>query len=276
MTISPQPTDTPRQLRRPGGTLAYDDAGSGRAIVMLPGLGDLRSQYRFVSPRLRDDGYRTVAVDLRGHGDSTVGWADYGSEAAGDDLVALLEQLDAGPAIVVGNSFGAAPAVWAAAERPDLVAGLVLIGPFVRDHPTPALQRLFMRAVLSGPWKARAWDAYYDSLFKGGKPADQAEHRRAIRTNLAEPGRFEALRGMVFRSDAAIEARLGDVQAPVLVVMGTHDPDFPDPAEEARAIADATGGSVEMIEGAGHYPHQERPDATYEAIAAFVKHHAAG
>lgn len=271
----PTPPDTldreaPRTLARPDGSIAYDDAGQGRPIVMLPGLGDLRSQYRFLAPKLRSDGFRTVTADLRGHGGSSVGWPDYGAEAAGEDLVALLEQIGGGPAVVVGNSFGAAPAVWAATERPDLVAGLVLIGPFVRDHGMPAWQRLGIRVATTGPWKVRAWDAYYTSLHKGGTPADHDEHRRAIRSNLAQPGRFDAVRAMMLRSDAAIETRLPRVADPVLVVMGSADPDFPDPAAEARTIADATGGRAVMIEGAGHYPHVERPDDAYAAIASFL------
>lgn len=262
--------DVPRTLARPDGSIAYDDAGRGRPIVMLPGIGDLRSQYRFLAPKLRADGFRTVTVDLRGQGGSSVGWPDYGSEAAGEDLVALLEDVGEGPAVVIGNSFGAAPAVWAAAERPDLVAGLVLIGPFVRDHGMSAWQRAVVRLMMSGPWKVRAWDAYFTSLHKGGTPPDHDEHRRAIRANLAQPGRFEAVRGMMFRSDAAIEARLPRVSAPVLVVMGSEDPDFPDAAEEARIIADTTGGTVTMVEGAGHYPHVERPDEAHVAIASFL------
>jgi len=74
----------------------------------------------------------------------------------------------------------------------------------------------------------------------------------------------------MFRSDAAIEARLDRVRTPTLVVMGSADPDFADPAEEARVIADAVSGEVAMIEGAGHYPHVEMPEATAPRIARFV------
>lgn len=263
-----------RHLRRPGGRLAYDDVGDGPVVVMLPGLGDLRQQYRFLAPELLAAGYRTITVDLRGHGESSTGWPDYGSIAAGDDLVALLATLNAGPAIVIGNSFGAAPAVWAAAERPDLVAGLVLIGPFVRDHELSPPMRTALRLMSTGPWKVRAWGWFYDTLYPSAKPTDHASHRRALLTNLAEPGRFEATRAMMFRSDAAIEARLADVLAPTLVLMGSADPDFPDPAAEARAIAGALSGAasteVAMIDGAGHYPHVEMPDVTAPRIARFL------
>ena len=260
-----------RHLGRPGGTIAYDDTGDGPLVVMLPGLGDVRQQYRFLAPDLAAAGYRVVTADLRGHGASSAGWSDYGSEAAGGDLVALIEALGAGPAVVVGNSFGAAPAVFAAAERPELVSGLVLIGPFVRRQEMSALTRGALRVMTVGPWKVRAWGAFYDTLYPSAKPADHREHRRALLANLAEPGRFEAVRGMIFRDDAVIEARLAEVRAPTLVVMGTKDPDFPDPAVEARTVADALSGEVAMVDGAGHYPHVEMPDATNATIARFVR-----
>ena len=260
-----------RHLARPGGTIAFEDAGDGPPVVMLPGLGDLRQQYRFLAPDIGAAGYRAVSADLRGHGASSTGWSDYGSEAAGGDLIALIEALGADPAVVIGTSFGAAPAVYAAAERPDLVAGLVLIGPFVRRQHLPALMRGALRLMTAGPWKVRAWGAFYDTLYPSAKPADHHEHRRALLANLAEPGRFDALRGMMFRDDTPIEARLAAVRAPTLVVMGTKDPDFPDPAAGARAVADAVSGEVAMIDGAGHYPHVEMPEATNATIARFVR-----
>jgi pimeloyl-ACP methyl ester carboxylesterase len=260
-----------RHLARPGGAIAFEDAGDGPPVVMLPGLGDLRQQYRFLAPDIGAAGYRAVSADLRGHGASSTGWSDYGSEAAGGDLIALIEALGADPAVVIGTSFGAAPAVYAAAERPDLVAGLVLIGPFVRRQHMSALMRGALRLMTAGPWKVRAWGAFYDTLYPSAKPADHREHRHALLANLAEPGRFDALRGMLFRDDTAIEARLAAVRAPTLVVMGTKDPDFADPAAEARAVADAVSGEVAMIDGAGHYPHVEMPEATNATIARFVR-----
>jgi pimeloyl-ACP methyl ester carboxylesterase len=259
-----------RALNRPDGTIAYDDAGTGPLVVMLPGLGDLRQQYRFLAPALEAAGYRVVTADLRGHGASSTHWPDYGSEAAGHDLVALIESLDGGPAVVVGNSFGAAPAVWAAAERPDLVAGLALIGPFVRDRDMPPLTRAVLAAATIGPWRVRAWGWFYGTLYPSARPADFGAYRSALLANLAEPGRFDAVRAMMFRSDAAVEARLSAVRAPSLVVMGSRDPDFPDPEAEARLVAEAISGEVAMVQGAGHYPHVEMPEIAGPIVARFV------
>jgi pimeloyl-ACP methyl ester carboxylesterase len=67
-------------------------------------------------------------------------------------------------------------------------------------------------------------------------------------------------------SHAAAQARLADVTAPVLVVMGERDPDFPDPAW----IAQATGAQVVMVPEAGHYPQSQRPDITTAAVLRFL------
>lgn len=257
-------------LERPDGTLAYEVAGSGPLIVLLPGLGQRRSAYRHLVPELTARGYRTAALDLRGHGDSSVGWPAYGADAMGPDVVALIEALG-GPALLVGNSYGAGPAVWAAAERPDLVAGVVLTGPFVRPLPTPWALRVAMRVLFGGPWRVAAWDAFTNGLLKAGRPDDQGAERARLRASLREPGRFEALAAMLARDDAPIAAQLDRVRARSLVLMGTADPDFPDPMAEARAVADAMGGRAEALEGVGHYPHLEVPVALAERLAAFAE-----
>lgn len=269
MVTTPSSKPTTHALVRPQGTLAYDVRGDGPLAVLVPGLGELRQAYRLLAPRLVAGGMRVATVDLRGHGESSTGWDAYDGSAMGEDLVALIETLG-GPALVVGNSYGAGPAVWAASERPDLVRGLVLTGPFVRDHPTPWYLKLAMSLMFRGPWRVRAWDAFYAGLFKAGTPPDQAEHRARLRANLSEPGRFEALSAMLQRSDAAIEARLVRVEVPALVLIGSSDPDFPDPAREAKELAAALHGEGELLAGVGHYPHLEVPEAMAARVLAFA------
>jgi pimeloyl-ACP methyl ester carboxylesterase len=263
----------PKFLARPGGRIAYDDAGEGRLAVLVPGMGDLRAEYRLLVPELLAAGYRVVAMDVRGHGQSSTGWSDYSASAIGSDVVALLRQLDAGPALLVGTSMGAGVVAWAAAEAPDLVRGTVLVGPFVRDPvDMPKWKLAVMQAVMAvgfnGPWGPAAWGAYFASLF-GTAPADLADYKAALVANLREPGRMDALRGMLSASKADAAARLHEVTAPVLVVMGTKDPDFTDPKREADAVAGLLRGSVLMVEGAGHYPQVEQPALVAGAIVAF-------
>jgi pimeloyl-ACP methyl ester carboxylesterase len=255
-------------LRRPEGRIAYDVTGDGPLVICAPGMGDLRSVFRSLVPGLVDAGFRVATMDLRGHGESDTTFSAYDDVAAGTDLLALAEELG-GPAILIGNSMAAGAAVWAAAERSDLVSGLVLIGPFVRNAPVGLAARLAFRAGLVRPWGPAVWNAYYAKLYPGRPPADLDRHRARIRAGLRRPCGWKAFAATTRTSHAPAEARLGEVAAPTLVVMGERDPDFPDPSAEAALIAEGLDGRVLMVPEAGHYPQAEYPEVVTPAVAAF-------
>jgi pimeloyl-ACP methyl ester carboxylesterase len=267
MTGEQHPT---RFLDRPGGRIAYDLAGAGPLIVCTPGMGDLRSSYRFLAPALAAAGYRVATMDLRGHGDSDATFAEYDDVAAGSDVVALLAELGDGPAVLIGNSMGAGAAAWVAAEAPDRVAALVLVGPFVRNPPGGRAAALLFRLALLRPWGAAAWNAWYARLFPGRAPSDLAAHRALIRASLRRPGRWQAFAATTHTSHAPVEARLGEIASPTLIVMGDHDPDFADPRAEAAFIAGRLRAAVVIVPGAGHYPHAEYPEIVTPAILGFL------
>ena len=207
---------------------------------------------------------------MRGLGESSTSWADYSVAGVGSDLVALITALNAGPAVIAGCSMAAGAAVWAAAEAPELVAGLVLPGPFVRGA-TSRRNRLLYSALFTRPWGHSAWLRYYSTLYPMRKPADFAAYTAALRTNLAEAGRLEALQQMLSASKAASEERLPRVSVPALVLMGSKDPDFKSPEAEAQWVANSLHARAEMVPGAGHYPHAEMPDVVGPIIVSFVQ-----
>ena len=257
-------------LPRPEGRVAYNVDGSGPLLVLVPGMGDLRATYRFLAPCLREAGYRVAAVDLRGHGDSDTTFATYSDVETSADIVALIEELG-GPAIVVGNSMGAASAVIAAAERPELVNGLVLIGPFVRNARVSAMQRLLFRVALTPLWAAIAWKSYLPKLYAGRRPEDFDAYRDRVVASLRVPGHAKALSRTTRVSHDPAAARLDAVTAPTLVVMGEKDPDFPDPKAEADWIAETLRGEAIMVPEAGHYPQSQQPDITADAVLHFLR-----
>lgn len=261
---------TTQFLKRPEGAIAYDDTGNGPLVVCAPSLGDVRGEYRFLAPQLVAAGYRVVTMDLRGLGESSTGWADYSVAGVGSDLIALISALDAGAAVIVGCSMSAGAAVWAAVEAPERVAGLVLVGPFVRGG-TSRQSRLLYSALFARQWGAAAWLRYYSTLYPTSKPADFASYTAVLRSNLREPGRLEALRQMLFASKAAAEERLPRVSAPALVLMGSKDPDFKSPETEAQWVANSLHAHVEMVPDAGHYPHAEMPDVAGPIILSFIQ-----
>jgi pimeloyl-ACP methyl ester carboxylesterase len=255
------------------GRIAFDDTGSGPLVVCVPGMGEMRGAYRFLTPLLVEAGFRVVTMDVRGQGESSIGWADYSVGPIGGDILALIRHLGGGPALVVGNSMGCAAAVCAAADAPDLVAGLVLTGPVVRDGEgmPPWAARLLYSTLFARPWGVAAWGWYYDTLYKTARPADYSAYRARLLANLREPGRLEALRRMILAPKTASAERLARVTIPTFIVMGTADPDFKDATAEARFVAAQLHGRLQLVAGVGHYPHVEVPDQVNPGIVAFYR-----
>ncbi len=258
-----------RFLDRGEGRVAYDVRGTGPLVVCLSGMGDTRATFRLLAPQLARAGYRVATLELRGHGDSDATFSDYDDAAAAGDLLALVDELG-GPALLVGHSMGAAAALVAAARRPGLVAGLVLLGPFARDPEVNPLMKGLFRLAMLRPWAAAVWRAYLPSLYAGRLPDDFAAHRHAMLAALARPGHTRAFSRTTRTSHAVAEAALPDVGAPALVLMGELDKDFPDPAAEAAWIGGRLGAEVVMVPEAGHYPHSQRPDVVVPAVTAFA------
>jgi pimeloyl-ACP methyl ester carboxylesterase len=252
------------------GKIAYDIQGSGPLVLLIPGMGDLRSAYRFLTPALVKAGYMVASVDLRGHGDSDASFASYGDVETAADITSLLRKLGA-PAVIVGNSMGAGAAVIVAAENPRLVDGLVLVGPFVRQlASSTAFSRLFLRILMARPWAATVWKAYLPKLYAGTRPTDFADYLETVIAAIKRPGYARAF-SLTTRTDHVRAGEsLAAVTSPTLVVMGDADPDFRDPNGEADWISRAVSGTTVMIDDAGHYPQSQQPDRTSAAIVRFL------
>lgn len=259
-----------QSLERPEGSVAFEVTGDGPLIVCVPGMGELRSSYRFVQGELVAAGFRVAVMDLRGHGDSDATFAAYGDEPTASDIAALITQLG-GPALIVGNSMAAGSAVLVAAEHPELVRGLALIGPFVREHGTPVAMRWAFRLMMAKPWAAASWSGYLPKLYAGIKPADFEEYRKNVKATLKRPGYAKAFSLTTRTRHDAAAAALSAVTAPTLVIMGQLDPDFPVPADEAQWIADRLHAEVLLVPDAGHYPQSQRPELVGPALSTFAE-----
>src|ERR1700753_4187184 len=124
----------PEQLSIAGNTIAYDVTGHGPLVVLAHGIGDSRHSYRFVAPALVAAGYRVATVDIRGCGDSSLGWDGYSRTDIAGALVALVRHLG-GPAVIIGPSISGGAATIAAATAPDLIAGVIELAPFTKAQP---------------------------------------------------------------------------------------------------------------------------------------------
>jgi len=260
-----------RFLAVDGGRIAYDDTGgNGPLILAIPGMGDLRSEYRMLRPALEGAGYRVVTMDVRGFGATSAQWDDYSAHAVGRDALALIEHLGAPSTIILGTSFAAGSALWAAHDEPARVRGLVLLGPIVRDLEPSSFQKLALRVGFAGPWRVWFWTTYWNSLFPSRKPVDHGMVKAALTHNLREPGRMTALLAMIGLSKADTAAMASASRVPALIVMGSRDPDFPDAVAEARRLAAELRAQSLIVDGAGHYPHAEMPERVVPELLAFI------
>lgn len=277
MSTKPQPSAT-QYLDLPDGVVAYDDTGDGPLIVATPAMLDLRSELRLLTPRLVDAGYRVVTVDQRGMGETSGEWPEYGSIPLAHDLIALIRHLDAGPAIIYGTSNGAAAGVYTSVEAPDLVRGLVLVAPFVRDGKMSWVQRQLM-GIMRIPFLTLPIYMSYFPKWEPRRPrvADFDEQVARLKANLREPSRRKVITAyMLTQTHREAEARLDRVGVPSLVIMGTGDVDWPDPEAEARWIVSQLGSELLLLEGAGHHPHVEYPDEIAGAVVRFAERLSAG
>lgn len=256
-------------FKQKNGQIAYDVTGEGQLVICVPSLGDVRGEYRFLVPLLVKAGYRVVTMDVRGHGETSTEWVDFSVAAIGEDILALVRELDSGPAVVVGTSMGGGAAIWAAVESPELIRGMILVDPFVDgDSNRPLVFLLSM--LFARPWGPSMWLKYYSSLYPTRKPADFAEYSSALHANIKQRGRLEALMEMLRASKRASGERMPKVKQPALVLMGSKDPDFKNPEAEARRVAEAVRGDYRMIESAGHYPHAELPEVTAPLMISYM------
>ncbi len=151
------------------------------------------------------------------------------------------------------------------------VPGASYLGPFVRNGKTSTVRRLLLRVAMAPPWAAISWKSYLPKLYAGRRPADFGEYRDQVIASIRRPGYAKAFSRTTRTSHHPAQARLADVTAPALVVMGEQDPDFPDPRAEADWIARALRGQVVMVPEAGHYPQSQRPDITTGAVLHFLE-----
>ena len=263
-----------------GNILAYDVTGQGPLVVLAHGIGDSRHSYRFLAPALAAAGYRVANADIRGCGDSSLGWDGYSRTDIAGDLVAVVHHLG-GPAVIIGQSISGGAATIAAATAPEVITGVIELAPFTRNQHFDLgglvrvkrfragythLAQVLVRGSLS------SWKKYLDVAYPV-KPADWDGELARIEAKLSEPGRMKALQAMCKASPGDAAAQLPNVACPVLVIEGSLDPDWADPrAEGQKIIADLPTGRGELvvIEGAGHYPHAQTPDELLALALPFL------
>jgi pimeloyl-ACP methyl ester carboxylesterase len=265
---------------------AYIEAGDGPLVLLLHGFPDDARTYEHQMEALAGAGYRAVAPFMRGY-PPTQPAPDgrYDSEALAADVAGLVEALGDGPAYVVGNDWGGIATHAASALHPEAVRRAVVIN---IGHPATFLATLthphqvhhifhfwFFQLGEIATAAVRVNDlAFVDYLWDywSGPGHEDREHvERVKRETLAPEGALEAALSYypslidlpTARPDAAARMQ-GQIGVPTLTIFGDHDP--PRELSEGEHVHFSGDHRLELVEGAGHFVHRERPDAVNRLI----------
>ncbi len=215
--------------------------GEGPPLVLVPGMDGtgllfyrqiplLAPRYRVATFPLRDD-----AREMRIHS---------------QDLAGVIQSFSAGPAIVVGESFGGTVALSTALARPELVAELVVLNsfPFFRPQLRLRLAMTWLRLV---PWKAMTLVRRLTAFRMHSRYTHRREIRRFLQLtrNTTREGYLNRLRVLTCYD---IRDRLADIRAPTLLLAAARDHLVPSVQQAAHMAAHMPTAELRVLEGHGH------------------------
>lgn len=267
---------TTSHLDVPGGRLLVVDEGNGPPIILLhAGIADNRAWDALV-PTLQAAGYRTVRYDARGFGQSTTDDVEFSHRA---DLLAVMDALGIGRAVLVGNSRGGMLAFDTAIESPGRVVAVVGVGAGLGGfdgESTPeevALFAEYRRIDRADPSDIVALTTFEVHIWADGpgQPADRVAPAirdlvYAMNLPLNEPNHVG---GREIALDPPVNDRLAELHCPILAVAGTLD--FSEVVQVARHLeAEAPDARALIWDDVAHMIGMEQPDRLAAAIADFL------
>ncbi len=274
-----------RRVDANGLTFVVDAAGEGDTIaLLLHGFPESREAWRGQLERLPALGWRTVAPDLRGYGDSSrpQGKAAYGIDHLVQDVAALFEALGAKRRVLIGHDWGGVIA-WQAALRGVSLDGLVIL-----NAPHPAI---FRRALRSQEQRLKSWYVAYfllpwlpelmlrrndgkalAALLRRQSPNLSPELLEVLRRNIVKPGAATAMLNY-YRANALSLSGPGPwarIEVPTLMIWGENDIALSLSLTEGLGpfVADFT---LRRIPEASHWVQQDAPAAVDQAIADWAR-----
>ena len=251
--------------------LAYDDAGSGDCAVLIHGHPFDRTLWEPQLAALRD-GFRVLAPDLRGFGESPVTAGSVTMRQYAADVEGLLDDLGIGRAAIIGLSMGGLVTMELAAARPERYWAIGLVA--TTAEPVTPHERVTRRQradAVERDGMGVLVDYMHTGLYGPACPPAIRDRVDAMMAAASPAGAAAALRGRADRPDyRPVLARL---DIPALVCAGSADP-WSNREVTAEMIACLKRPEVLMIDGAGHLPNLEAEREFNDALRAFLRTHA--
>jgi pimeloyl-ACP methyl ester carboxylesterase len=247
-----------------GARIHYDSAGAGPALLLVHGLGDDRLIWRTLRVQLSTS-FTTVALDLRGHGEST-GGSDYDPFALHRDIDAVVAAERLERPFLIGHSLGGVAVSTYAARRP--VSGVINVDQRLELSGLATSVRRLEKELQERP----AHEVTMNILREIGLGSleasviEQLQHTRARLAREVLLGIWQPLFASPEELALIVQNAFGGIRAPYLSLHGADPgPDYP-----AWLSGLVPGAAVEIWEGAGHFPHLTSPERFLARVASFM------
>jgi pimeloyl-ACP methyl ester carboxylesterase len=253
-------------------TVAFESAGQGPAVVFLHPFPFDRSVWADQLAAVAAAGFRGLAPDLPGFGETPLpGDREPSLDLYVDAVVGLMDGLSIDRAVVVGLSMGGYVALAMAGRVPSRVAGLVLADTrATADAPTAKAARVVTMGLVRSQGVGALADRLLPGLLAPEASSELRSRLRAVAARQPVPGVVAALQAMRDRHDASDTlSALMALRVPVLVLVGEHD--AVTPPDEGRALAAAIPGArFALVPAAGHLAQVENPADFDAALLGFL------
>ena len=243
---------------------------SNPGLVLVHGGSAHSGWWDHIAPLLAKT-HRVVAIDLSGHGDSGLR-VQYGTDEWGQEIMAIAAALIDGPPIVIGHSMGGGIALAAAADHPDLVAGLIVIDtpldpkPWEKNGALPPLRAPKVHAEFEGAIERFRTIPEQDVIlpYVGRHVAEQSlKLVDGGWTWKYDPSFFNQTRGR------SLNEKLQSVQCPAVLLRA----EFGIVSQEVvDGLYEAVGNKIPVIElpQSGHHPMLDQPLVLVAAISTAI------
>ena len=250
--------------------IAYARAGRGVPVVLIHGVGLEGAVWQPQMEALRPD-HDVIAVDMPGHGGSSLPPAHAGLAHYAHAVLALLDALGVGRAHVVGHSMGALVATEFALAHPDRAASLVALNAVFCRTPEQRAAIEARVAALDDSLARPDWGSTVARWF--GEPIPASLQNVAARAlallSRIDPVGYARTYRLFARSDAAHRDRLPQLAVPALFATGEHDPNSTPSMSEAMACI-APGGRAVALSGERHMMALTDPDRVNRLLREFI------
>lgn len=265
-------------ITRPDGTvLRALVAGQGAPVVLVHGYTASVAEWNFVWDQLLARGFRVIAFDQRGHGQSTLGLDGIGSEPMAADIAAVLQHFDVRDGVLVGHSMGGFVTIRAVLDHAELaqrLRGLVLFatwaGRVLDGAPQNRLQiPLLERGILQRLLRSKTVAVLFGAAQCGSRPSPAmiSVFVELFNEHIEQHGPLLPILRAFSREDRY--PRLPEITVPTVVMVGSADRTTP-LSHSRRLAAGIPGARLVTVADAGHLLNWEAAEELVEMIESFA------